>query len=151
MEKENTKFTGIATILLIDENGIEKDRRVVKNRIVDTGLAHITSRLVGTAQAVMGYMAIGTGATSPVAGNTALGAESMRSVATPSIVLGNVANDSVSYSATFGPAGSAYAVTEAGIFNDNSAGTMLNRLTFAVINKGTLDTLVLTWKITASN
>jgi hypothetical protein len=49
--------------------------------------------------------------------------------------------------ATFGAGQSTGAVTEAGIFNDATAGTMLCRTVFDVINKGALDTLVITWKV----
>ena len=66
------------------------------------------------------------------------------------IVTTSVTNDSIQYVATF-PAGTATAgLQEAGIFNASSAGTMLCRTVFAVINKGALDTLTITWKITVA-
>jgi hypothetical protein len=59
-----------------------------------------------------------------------------------------VTGDAIQYVATF-PAGSGTAaLTEAGIFNAASVGTMMARTVFAVINKGALDTLTITWKIT---
>ena len=42
------------------------------------------------------------------------------------------------------------AVTEAGIFNAATSGTMLCRTTFDVINKGASDTMSVTWTITVS-
>jgi hypothetical protein len=60
-----------------------------------------------------------------------------------------VANDAIQFQATF-PAGTGTgALTEAAILNAASAGTMLNRVVFSVINKGALDSLTITWKITA--
>ena len=40
------------------------------------------------------------------------------------------------------------AVTEAGIFNAASGGTMLCRTVFSVVNKGADDSLSVTWTIT---
>ena len=42
------------------------------------------------------------------------------------------------------------AVTEAGIFNASSGGTMLCRTVFAVVNKGADDGMSITWQITVS-
>lgn len=58
--------------------------------------------------------------------------------------------ESAQYVATFGPGVGTAAITEAGIFNAASAGTMLARTAFPVINKGALDTLTLTWKVTVA-
>jgi hypothetical protein len=56
----------------------------------------------------------------------------------------------VSYAATF-PAGTGTgAVVEAGIFNASSAGTMLCRTTFDVVNKGADDAMSVTWTVTIS-
>jgi hypothetical protein len=40
------------------------------------------------------------------------------------------------------------AITEAGVFNAASAGTMYSRATFTAINKGAADTLQITWTYT---
>jgi hypothetical protein len=49
------------------------------------------------------------------------------------------------------PAGTATgAITEAGIFNAATGGTMLCRTTFPVINKGSADSLAVTWVVTVS-
>jgi hypothetical protein len=56
----------------------------------------------------------------------------------------------VAYVATF-PAGTGTgAVTEAGLFNASSAGTLLCRTVFSVINKGAADTLGITWTVTVN-
>jgi hypothetical protein len=92
----------------------------------------------------MSHMAIGTGAVAPALANTALGTEVGR-VALSST---NVAANVVTYAATF-PAGTGTgAITEAGNFNAAGAGTMLNRVTFSVINKAAGDSLAVTWTVT---
>ena len=40
------------------------------------------------------------------------------------------------------------AITEAGVFNAASTGTMYSRATFTAINKGASDTLQITWTYT---
>ena len=44
----------------------------------------------------------------------------------------------------------AAAITEAGVFNANSSGTMLCRTVFAAVNKGELDTMTISWDVTIS-
>ena len=54
------------------------------------------------------------------------------------------------YVATF-PAGTGTgAITEAGILNASSSGTLLCRTVFSVINKGAADTLGITWTVTVN-
>jgi hypothetical protein len=56
----------------------------------------------------------------------------------------------VTYVATFSAGTGTGAVVEAGIFNAASAGTMLCRTVFAVVNKGVDDAMTITWQITVS-
>jgi hypothetical protein len=61
-----------------------------------------------------------------------------------------VTSNAVAYVATF-PAGTdTGAVTEAGILNASSNGTLLCRTVFSVINKGAADTLGITWTVTVN-
>ena len=94
-------------------------------------------------------MAIGTGTTSPAAGDTTLGSESARVALTST----TASDNDVTYVATFsaGTPSSAAAITEAAIFNASSGGTMLCRTSFAQINKGTSDSLSISWVVSASN
>jgi hypothetical protein len=148
MHTENIKAKGSLRVALFDQDGNVKDERNIDNLVVNAGLAYIASRMVGTAQAAMSHMAVGTSTTAAAAAQTALIAQSARvALAGSTLVTTTAANDSVEYTATF-PAGTGTAaLTEAGIFNDPSAGTMLCRTVFAVINKGALDTLSITWKV----
>jgi hypothetical protein len=80
---------------------------------------------------------------------TALVTESARVALTSTTqVTTTTTNDAIQYVATFNPGTATAAITEAAILNAASAGTMLARTVFSVINKGANDTLTITWKIT---
>lgn len=150
MFTEELNATGLVQLVLTDENGNIKLKEE-HNLVVSSGLSYITSRMKDATAAAMGWMAVGTGAVAAAAANTLLGAEVARvAVTSATVVTTTVTNDSIQYVATF-PAGTGTAaITEAGIFNVATANTatMLARTVFAVINKGALDTLTITWKIT---
>jgi hypothetical protein len=132
-------------IVVTGADGQVKDQREIKNLVVTVGKEFIAARMVGTPTA-MSHMALGSTNTAAAAGNTALGAELGRVALASSTVAGAVAT----YTATF-PAGAATgAAVEAGVFNASSAGTMLCRTVFAVVNKGADDAMSVTWSITVS-
>lgn len=145
MINDTVKAVGELHIVLRDANGKIKTDVTVPNMVVTVGKNLIASRLVGTASAVMSHMAVGTGAVAPVAGNTTLGAE----IAASRVALtsGTAVNSDVTYVATFGPTVGTGAITEAGIFNASTAGTMLCRTTFSVVNKAAEDSLTISWKV----
>lgn len=117
----------------------------IPNLVVTAGKNFIASRMTGSTTA-MSHMAIGSTNTAAAAGDTGLGGELGRVALSSSSTTGAV----TTYSATF-PAGTGTgAVVEAGIFNASSSGTMLCRTTFAVVNKGSNDTLTITWQVTIS-
>lgn len=144
--EEKLGLSGQVTLVLLGSDGKEKDRREIKNLIVGAGLGHIASRLTGTAQAVMSHMAIGSGSTAATAANTTLGSELGR-VALASTTLSGTYSQNLVYIATFGAGTGTGSITEAGIFNAASSGTMLCRTTFALITKGAGDTLQVTWTV----
>lgn len=150
MLNDKVKAKGIVHFILTDENGNIKEQRE-QNLVVNTGLAYIASRMVGTAKAVMSHMAVGTGTTAAAAADSALGTESARvALTSTTIVTTTATNDAVEYVATFSPGTATAALTEAGIFNASSSGDLLCRTVFPVINKGALDTLTITWKVTVA-
>jgi len=113
---------------------------------VTVGKNFVASRMVGTSANVMSHMAIGSDNTPAAAGDTALGTELGR----VALAGASAATNVVTYTATF-PAGTGTgAVVEAGIFNAASAGTMLCRTVFAVVNKGVDDAMSVTWTVTIS-
>jgi hypothetical protein len=121
----------------------------INNLVVDTGLAYIAARMINTDDDIMSHMAIGAGATATTGTDATLGSELARVALTSTTnVTTTVTDDAVQYVATFLPGTGTGAVTEAGTFNDATAGTMLCRTVFDVINKGAFDTLTVTWKIT---
>lgn len=146
MLHDTIKMTGDLKIVLTDENGQIKHEQEVKNLVVTVGKNLIASRLKDTTDAAMTHMAIGSGTTAAANGDTTLGTELGR----VSLTSTTVTNNNVAYVATF-PAGTGTgAVTEAGLFNAGSSGTMLCRTVFSVINKGAADTLGITWTVTVN-
>jgi len=148
MINEYIKATGKVAIEVTRANG-DIERTVQDNLVVTVGLAHIVSRMTGIAQNVISHMAIGSGSTVPDVADTTAEAELGRVALTDdAVVQVNVAGDSVQYTAKF-PAGTGTgALAEACLFNADTAGTMLSRVTYDVINKGSGDAIGITWTIT---
>jgi hypothetical protein len=146
-QNEDLQATGQVLIQLLDAAGNVKEEHKVKNLVVSAGKTYIAARMQGSAiPTVMGYMAIGTGTATPAVGNTTLGVEAGR-VALASF---SSSSNQVTATATF-PAGTGTgAITEAGIFNASTGGTMLCRTTFPVVNKAAGDSIAITWVVTVS-
>ena len=140
------KVTDELKITVTNPEGNVKQEVVVPNLVVTTGKNLIASRLKDTTDAAMSHMAIGTGSTAAAAGDTALGSEAGRVALTSTTVTTN----SVAYVASFGAGTGTGAITEAGLLNASSGGTLLCRTVFSVINKGAADTLGITWTVTVS-
>jgi hypothetical protein len=145
MIQETIKAKGELNIKLFGPDGKLKDEQNVPNLVVTTGKTFIAARMVGTPTA-MSHMAIGSGTTDPAVGDTALQTELGRVSLTSSASAGAV----VTYIASFGAGTGTGAVTEAGILNASSGGTLLCRTEFAVLNKGADDSMSITWTITVS-
>jgi hypothetical protein len=145
--QEHINATGHLSVVLRDENGDIKDERSIPNLVVTVGKNWIASRMKTTGiPNEMSHMAIGSGTATPVVGDSTMGTELGRVALTSSVVT----SATIEYIATF-PAGSGTgAVTEAGIFNNSSAGTMLCHTAFSVVNKGASDSLTITWDVTIS-
>jgi hypothetical protein len=143
---ENLKASGSLRVVITGADGKVKEEYDFKNLVVTVGKNFVASRMVGTASNIMSHMATGSGTTAAAAGDTALQTELGRVALATSSASTNV----VTYTASF-PAGTATgALTEAGIFNAASAGTMLCRTVFAVVNKGVDDAMSVTWTVTIS-
>lgn len=149
IKKDNTKATGKVNVVISDVNGKVKQDFTVSNLVVDTGLAHIAGALsANPTPTAMSHMAVGTGTTAAAAGDTALETEA----ADGRVVLTSTTptDNSVAYVASYGAGVATAALTEAAILNASSAGTMLCRTVFPVINKGAADTMTVTWTVTIS-
>jgi hypothetical protein len=145
MIQESIKAKGELSIKLFGPDGKLKAEQNVPNLVVTTGKTFIAARMVGTPTA-MSHMAIGSGTTDPAVGDTALQTELGRVSLTSSTSTGAV----VTYVASFGAGTGTGAVTEAGILNASSGGTLLCRTEFSVVNKGADDSMSITWTITVS-
>lgn len=137
---------GKLRIVVTDATGNTKEDITVNNMVVTTGKNFIASRCAGTTPAVMSHMSIGSSTAAAVAADTKLGTELGRAALTST----TVSDNTVTYTATFNPGVGTGAVTEAGIFNAATAGSMLCRTVFAVINKAAADTMTISWNVTIS-
>ena len=145
-KKEETKATGKLTVEIKDKHGNVKETREATNLVVSAGLDFIASRMKDATATAMSHMAIGTGSTAAASGNTTLGTESARQALTST----PVNNNAVSYVASFAAGTGTGAITEAGILNNSTGGTLLCRTVFSVVNKGASDSMTITWTITIS-
>tara|TARA_R110000744_G_scaffold380114_1_gene499828 strand:- start:100 stop:558 length:459 start_codon:yes stop_codon:yes gene_type:complete len=139
------KLAGQLNIVVRDKNGNIKEERIEKNLIVTVGLTFICSRMTAASAGVMSHMALGSGTTAVAAGQTdlvsILGSREVLDSTTPS-------TNTVIYVSSFEAGDATGAVTEAGVFNASSSGTMLCRTVFPVVNKQSDDTMSVTWTIT---
>jgi hypothetical protein len=148
MINDSIKITGDVKIDIIGADGVVKDSREIKNLVVTTGKNYIASRMKDATATAMTHMELGTGTTAAAVGDTALQAAIASSRVT--LTSTTVTTNAIAYVASF-PAGTGTgAVTEAGTFNAASAGTMLCRTVFSVVNKGANDAMSITWTITVS-
>jgi|TARA_R110002012_G_scaffold214683_2_gene385771 hypothetical protein len=138
--QDNLKMKGRLQVSLNGE--VVRD---IDNLVVTAGKAYVADRMKNNSS-VMSHMGIGSGNTAAAAGNTALGSQLGRVSLTSSTVSSNV----ITYVASFAAGTGTGAVTEAGIFTASSGGTMLCRTVFSVVNKGSADSMTITWTVTVS-
>ena len=141
MINENLTLTGAVSIAVNDE--VVKE---IPNLVVTAGKSFVSSRMKDTTKAAMSHMAIGTGTTAAAAGNTTLVTEADRNALTST----TVTNNEIAYVCTWAAGDGTGAITEAGLFNASSGGDMLCRTVFSVVNKGSADSMTVTWTITVS-
>tara|TARA_X000001382_G_scaffold88267_2_gene63089 strand:- start:162 stop:587 length:426 start_codon:yes stop_codon:yes gene_type:complete len=141
MINDGLKLKGKLSIALNDEVVQEVD-----NLVVTAGKGYVASRMKDASATAMSHMAIGSGTTNPAASDTAVETELGRVALTST----NVSSAVVTYVATFAAGTGTGAVTEAGILNASSGGTMLCRTEFSVVNKGSSDSMTITWTVTVS-
>ena len=118
-----------------------------ENTLTELGEAMIADALSDQGVTPVSHMAVGTG-TGQDAADTTLANELHRE-ALDSKTQGTGGNDNdVNWIATFAAAHGTGAITEAGLFNDATVGTMFSVTSFAVINKGAADILIFSWTLT---
>ena len=144
MISDNIQVKGLVSLALVKECGDTVD--VTINNLVVTSGKNFIAQCLASAQTYMSHMAVGTGTTAAAVANTTLVTEVGRVAITSTTPNANT----VVYAATFGPGQGTGAITEAGVFNASSAGTMLARTVFPVLNKAAGDSLTITWQLTIS-
>ena len=149
IQEDGIKATGAVHIQQFNAAGELVMEHKVPNLVVTTGKNYIAGKMIATTTnnpVAMTHMGIGTGTATAVVGDTALGTQTAR-VLLSGAVQGT--ND-ITYTATF-PAGTGTgAITESGVFNASTSGTMLCRTTFPTVTKQAGDTIAITWKVTVS-
>ncbi len=147
------KLKANVSLVLRDQSGKVKDKRLIKNLVVDTGFIGIIKQIMGDVSggpqpAKFNYVGIGTGNTAEAAGDTALDAEiGTRVVDTnPSFPLTGKGEIEV----FFEPGNGTGDIKETGLFNASSVGTLLARKTFTTISKLAADSLTVKWIFTLS-
>jgi len=151
MFNDAIKMTGNLKLVLTDENGNIKQEEEVENLVVTVGKNFIASSMAKTttnSPAAMTHMEVGTGTTAAAVGDTTL--QTVVASSRTALTSTTVTTNSVAYVCSFAAGTGTGALTEAGIFNAASAGTMLCRTVFSVINKGAADTLGITWTVTVN-
>jgi hypothetical protein len=147
--EEAIKITGRVGIVVTDKDGVVKEKRSIKNLVVTAGKTFIAASMLKTttnSPVAMSHMAVGSGTTAAAIGDTALGTQLARVALATATSSGAV----VTYTASF-PAGTGTgAITEAGILNNSTGGTLLCRSVFSVVNKGSDDAMSITWTVTVS-
>lgn len=117
---------------------------MTNNLIVTRGKEMIADHMVNGSVAVVGWMAVGTGAAAPVVGDSTLGTEVFRKALLTSTTVGNVVIEEAFFDAGEGTAN----LAEAGLFNAAGSGDMLARANIGPYNKGASDKLTVRWEIT---
>jgi hypothetical protein len=146
-------------LTLTAPDGTVKAVRDVSNLVTNAGFAEVASLILADnpdSATAFDYIAIGTGS-GQAATDTTLATEITTNGgerrgganATGTTVTTSVTDDTAQLTTTFTFTGS-FAVTESGVFNDASTGTMLCYQDFSAVNVASGDQLALTWKIQMS-
>lgn len=144
MINDSIKLKGDLTIVVKDKSGQIKEQRQEKNLVVTAGLDFIASRMKDATASAMTHMAVGSDSTAAAAGDTDLGSllgsrEGLDST--------TVSGSTVTYVSSFEAGDGTGAITEAGIFNASTGGTMLCRTVFSTVNKAVDDTMTINWSV----
>lgn len=159
---ESLKLRGWFHMVHIGPDGEVKQERYVENLVVSVGKAQVAGFInsaVSVTSSGVGafrFLAIGSATSATAAADTTLGSEfssngGNRLVASSlTRVTTTVTNDTAQFVLTFTCSAGTLAVGEAAIFDASSAGNMLARQPFALINLSSGDSLQTTWKVQVS-
>jgi hypothetical protein len=145
MPEDTTQPVDNVAIIVRGPDGEIKDELTAHNLITTLGAEAIADRLLAApAKEVPTHMAVGTGTEEAKVGDTKLKTESDRNALTSKTRSGKV----VTLKCKWEAGDATGALTEAGIFNASSEGTLFSRVVFSVVNKGAEDTLEIVWTYT---
>ena len=128
------------------------DVKTISNLVTNAGKAGVADIIAEqTSTAPFKYIAVGVGTTAAAATDTTLVTEIVdsgleRAIGTASQITTDVTDDTAQVTKTFTVTGTK-AVTEAGLLNAASTGTLLARQVFSAINVVSGDSLTITWAI----
>jgi len=148
MKEKEINLNVNITLTRIDKNSRKIiDTLELHNLVTTVGLEQVNDFLAGLAPTSSTHIAIGEGTTAETVGDTALETEQDRQSAT----ITEPSNVSTKYEHefTFG-SGISFAITELGLFNASSGGTMFNRATFSARNVDDTISLIATVIVTVS-
>lgn len=148
--QSNDKLKMIGSLTLMLEKGNGEVEVTHRDNIIVNGGFDLIADAIGRATgrpAVISHIAVGTGTTAEAATQTTLVTELSRIAATYAHTAGTKV---FTMTATFAAGVATGAITESGVFNAASAGTMLDRVVFPVVNKGADDTLTAVFTFTLS-
>lgn len=133
------------------EFGEYVDELVIHNLVTSAGKEAIASRLISNTVAPWSHIAIGSGIVAPSASDTTLGSEittngGARAAATTGLITTDVTNDTAQYTVTFTFTGPV-TVSETGLFNAASGGTMIARVLKGPASFVAGETLTVTWRL----
>jgi len=147
MLSSNVAIKGVCHIRLWGPDGELKEERIIHNTVTELGDAHVADAMSDIGEAVLGFIATGTGS-GQVAADVGLDASLNRKALTSTTLgLGAADNDVVFVGDWAAGVGSG-AITEAGIFVGDNNTSMNYYADFAVVTKGAADTLEITWTVT---
>lgn len=152
LDKESITLKGYVKVQLIGPDGKIKQSHENHNLIVTVGKTYLAAWLAAASQAgkFMSYIALGTGTTAPISGDTTLQTEFTGGGNSRSLGTLTSSTNTWNNTAVFAPGNCTGAVTEAGLFTASSIGTMFARQTFSAYNKAAADTLTVSWTVTFS-
>jgi len=138
---------GLLRVELVDPDGTRHLVGETENLITELGDALVASRMSDASIAAISHMAIGSGS-GQTATSTTLATETAR-VALTSTTRGTSGDDNlVTYVATFGAGVGTGTISEAGLFNASSSGTMFNYSSgFSSFSKGADQSVDFTWTV----
>ncbi len=139
--KDSMRLKFNATLVLRDPDGTVVLTRRAHNLVTTAGKDAILQVAAPIYVKAFCYLAIGSDATAPAVGQTALLGELARSAG---VITPTFASHTLTFVETFGAGVGTGTITEAALLTAAVAGTMFNRLTFAGIPKAAGQTLEVT-------